>query len=143
MNLVNVDFYNCSDLQQQEEYDLLFLTTSPIRIDEKIIARISNLHKIYGGTTTGYLSPFSHTTTTQSFNKGQFSFTVQSFADVFKIGVLKTFAIFTGKHLCWSIFLINNFFTKRLQHICFPMNTANFLKTSLSQNTSGGETLTQ
>ena len=45
MNLVNVDFYNCSDLQQQEEYDLLFLTTSPIRIDEKIIARISNLHK--------------------------------------------------------------------------------------------------
>ena len=24
----------------------------------------------------------------------------------FKIGVLKNFAIFTGKHLCWSIFLI-------------------------------------
>ena len=25
----------------------------------------------------------------------------------FKIGVLQNFAIFTGKHLCWSIFLIN------------------------------------
>ena len=24
----------------------------------------------------------------------------------FKIGVLKNFAIFTGKHLCWSLFLI-------------------------------------
>ena len=24
----------------------------------------------------------------------------------FKIGVLKNFAIFTGKHMCWSIFLI-------------------------------------
>ena len=25
----------------------------------------------------------------------------------FKIGVLKNFANFTGKHLCWSVFLIN------------------------------------
>ena len=25
---------------------------------------------------------------------------------LFKIGVLKSFAIFTGKHLCWSLFLI-------------------------------------
>ena len=25
----------------------------------------------------------------------------------FKIGVLKNFANFTGKHLCWSLFLIN------------------------------------
>ena len=24
----------------------------------------------------------------------------------FKIGVLKSFAIFTAKHLCWSLFLI-------------------------------------
>ena len=24
----------------------------------------------------------------------------------FKIGVLKNFAIFTGKHLCWNLFLI-------------------------------------
>ena len=26
----------------------------------------------------------------------------QTFADFFKIGVIKNFAIFTGKHLCWS-----------------------------------------
>ena len=25
---------------------------------------------------------------------------------IFKIGVLKNFAVFTGKHLCWSLFLI-------------------------------------
>ena len=30
----------------------------------------------------------------------------QSFADVFKIGALKNYAIFTGKQLCWSLFLI-------------------------------------
>ena len=24
----------------------------------------------------------------------------------FKIGILKDFAVFTGKHLCWSLFLI-------------------------------------
>ena len=37
--------------------------------------------------------------------------------------VLKTFAIFTGKHLCWSLFW-------RLQHRYFPVNTVNFLRTS-------------
>ena len=30
----------------------------------------------------------------------------------FKIGVLKNFAIFTGKHLCWSLFLIELFLQK-------------------------------
>ena len=28
------------------------------------------------------------------------------FAEFFKIGVLKNYTIFTGKHLCWSLFLI-------------------------------------
>ena len=45
----------------------------------------------------------------------------------FKIGVLKCFAVFTGKHKCWCLFLIK-FQTwkpaKRLQHRCFPVNTA-------------------
>ena len=32
----------------------------------------------------------------------------QTLADMFfEIGVLKNFAIFKGKHLCWSLFLIN------------------------------------
>ena len=39
----------------------------------------------------------------------------------FKIDVLKNFAIFTGKHLCWS-----------LQHRCFPVNIAKFLRTPFS-----------
>ena len=29
-----------------------------------------------------------------------------SFADVLQNGVLKNFAILTGKHMCWSLFLI-------------------------------------
>ena len=40
----------------------------------------------------------------------------------FKIGVLKIFVIFTGKRLCWSLFL------KRLQHRCFPVNIVKFFK---------------
>ena len=41
----------------------------------------------------------------------------------FKIGVLKNFAVFTGKHLRWSLFLIKlqrrDFIKNRLQHRCF------------------------
>ena len=40
----------------------------------------------------------------------------------FKISILKIFAIFTGKYLCWSLFLI------KLQAVkCFPVNIAKFL----------------
>ena len=48
----------------------------------------------------------------------------QLFADVLQIGVLKNFAIFTGKHLFWSFFLIK----KILQHRGFPANIAKFSK---------------
>ena len=41
---------------------------------------------------------------------------MQPFADIFKIGVLKTFAIFTGRHPCWSL-------------DCFPVNIVKFLRT--------------
>ena len=45
----------------------------------------------------------------------------------FKIGFLKNFAIFTGKHLGWSLFFIN-FMKRRLQHRCFPVNITKFLR---------------
>ena len=48
----------------------------------------------------------------------------------FKIGVLKTFAKFTVKHLCWSLFLIKNFTKKRLQHKCFHVNITKFIRTA-------------
>ena len=38
----------------------------------------------------------------------------------------KNFAIFTGKHICWSLFF--NFIEKRLQHRCFPVNIGKFVK---------------
>ena len=63
-------------------------------------------------------------------------FQKQSFGYVLQIGVLKNFANFTGKHLCWSLFLIKlqaglkscNFIKKRIQGRCFPVNFAKFLK---------------
>ena len=58
---------------------------------------------------------------------------------VFKIGILKNFAIFTGEHLCWTLFLMRpetfslkacNFIKKRLQHRYFLVNIVNFLRTA-------------
>ena len=43
--------------------------------------------------------------------------------------VLKHFAIFTRYHLCWSLSLIR-FIKKKLQHRCFPVNFARFLRAS-------------
>ena len=56
----------------------------------------------------------------------------------YKKAVLKNFAIFTGKYLCWSLFLIKlqacNFIKKRFQHRCLPVNIAKFLKTANLKN---------
>ena len=43
----------------------------------------------------------------------------------FKIGVLKNFA--TGKHLCWSLFLIK---LKKRRRRYFPASIAKFLRTA-------------
>ena len=50
-----------------------------------------------------------------------------------KAAVLKNFAIFTGKLLCFSLFLIN-FIKKIFQHKCFPVNFAKFLRTTILKN---------
>ena len=63
---------------------------------------------------------------------------------VFKIGILKNFAIFTGEHLCWTLFLMRpetfslkacNFIKKRLQHRYFLVNIVNFFKNSFFYRT--------
>ena len=53
-----------------------------------------------------------------------------------KKGILKNFAIFTGKQLCWSLFLIKlqalrpaTLLNKRLPHSCLLANFAKFLRT--------------
>ena len=46
----------------------------------------------------------------------------------FKMGALKIFKNFTGKHLCWSLFLVN-FIKNRLRHRFFPVKFAKFLWT--------------
>ena len=45
-----------------------------------------------------------------------------------KKAVLKNFVVFTGK------FQACNFTEKRLQHRCFPLNIAKFLRTSILKN---------
>ena len=58
-----------------------------------------------------------------------------------KKALLKNIAIFTGKHLCWSLFLIKledlracNFIKERLHHRCFPVDIVKFLRTSILKN---------
>ena len=54
-----------------------------------------------------------------------------------KKAVLKIFANFTGKHLCWSLFLIKlqaNLIKKRLQQRYFPVNFAKFFRTPILKN---------
>ena len=46
-----------------------------------------------------------------------------------KKAVLKNFAIFIGKTLSWSLFLI-----KLFQHRCFTVNMAEFLRTAILKN---------
>ena len=55
--------------------------------------------------------------------------------------VLNNFAIFTEKHLCWYLFFNKNaglqawnFIKKRLQHRCFLVNIAKFLRTAIFKN---------
>ena len=49
----------------------------------------------------------------------------------FKIGILKNFAIITGKQLCWTAELkVCSFIKQRLQHNCFHVNAAKFLRTA-------------
>ena len=52
-----------------------------------------------------------------------------------EVGALENFANFTGKHLCWSLLLIKlqvwkacNIVKERLQHRCFSVNNAKFLR---------------
>ena len=59
-----------------------------------------------------------------------------------KIGVLRNFAKFTGKHLCQRFFfnkvsLCDSLIKKSLWHKCLPVNFAIFLRTLFLQNTSG------
>ena len=56
---------------------------------------------------------------------------------IFKTGVIRNVAMLTGKHLCWSLFVIKlqvlwpaTLFQLCLKRDrCFPVNTANFLLT--------------
>ena len=53
----------------------------------------------------------------------------------FKVSVLKNFTNFTGKHLCWSLFLtkfLTNVIKTTLQHRHFPVKFTKFFRTLFS-----------
>ena len=59
----------------------------------------------------------------------------------YKKTVINNFTMFTGKHLCWSLFFNKNtgleacnFIKKRLQHRCFLDYAAKFLSTAILKN---------
>ena len=59
---------------------------------------------------------------------------------IFKVGVLKTFAICTRKHLCWSLFLnivtgFQAFTKKRIQQRCFPVKFKKLLRIAFFDRT--------
>ena len=56
----------------------------------------------------------------------------------FKIGSIKNFAIFTGKHLCWGLFLIKLQTPTQTPTEVFPVDIAKFLRIVFLYNTSGG-----
>ena len=60
-----------------------------------------------------------------------------------KKGVFKSFAKFSGKHLCWSLFFTKvvglspeTLLKKRLQRRCFPVNFSKFSRPPFLHNTS-------
>ena len=55
----------------------------------------------------------------------------QSPKEFYKKVVLKYFAIFTGKHLCWSLFITKK---KILQRRCFSVNIAKFFRIPIFKN---------
>ena len=60
----------------------------------------------------------------------------------FEKGVLRNFAYFTGKHLCWSLFLIElqevrSFIKNRLWHRCFLVEFTKFLRTPNLKTANG------
>ena len=50
-----------------------------------------------------------------------------------KIGVLKNFAIFTGKYLCWSLFLIKLQAWTALEHLRWLLLKSTTLKNAYNQ----------
>ena len=64
------------------------------------------------------------------------------------MGALENFAIFTGKHLCWDLFIIKalqarHFIKNRLQHRCFSVSIAKFLRKPILKNISERQLLTK
>ena len=84
--------------------------------------------------TTKCLSPVNHTTKTIHILYHY------SLSTIFKIVVLKTFAIFSGKPVLDSLFnkvaglKVCNFIKRRLRHRYFPINIAKFLRTSFMEH---------
>ena len=80
-------------------------------------------------------------TSKESYHHIKFRKSIMNKRCSIKKTLLKNFAMFTGKHLCWNLCFNKNaglqtcnFIKKRLQHRCFLDNTAKFLRTAILRN---------
>ena len=94
------------------------------------------------GTIIYFVSCFKHNQTCSSITqKHTHAYSRSSRPEVFsKNGVLRTFAKFTGKYLCRSLFFNKvsglrspTLLKKRLWHSCFPANFVKFLRHIISR----------
>ena len=70
--------------------------------------------------------------------KGKRTSFITSTHMIFEIGVLKNFAIFTGNTSVYVVVFSCISIKKRLQHKCFLVNIAKFLRAAFLKNTSCG-----
>ena len=108
----NIDMQNVHQFQQ----DISIFSYSVVFI-KKI--NVLSLHHCFSGKITNFLKKQKQP------------------PEVFgKKGVLKHCAIFTGKHLCWSLFGVfgDNSLKKRLKYRYFPVNITKFFKKTFLRN---------
>ena len=111
-----------------------------LRINCWNITQVIWIYKIFSSTLTSYyiqINDIKHPPLMFSWECTDFSKQHKQAPEVLhKKGVLKNFAIFTRKHLRWSVFGVFrvNFIKKRLQHRYFPLNITKFLRTPILKN---------
>ena len=107
------------------EFEKIFRTSIFLSTSEGLLL---NIPETRSSLLWSFIFSISH------FSSLETEYTEVAVCSCFKIGVLKNFAIFTGKHLCWSLFLIKypafraTTLLKEDFNTCFSANIAKFLR---------------
>ena len=91
-------FLNSAELYEiQIEFEKIFRTSIFLSTSEGLLL---NIPETRSSLLWSFIFSISH------FSSLETEYTEVAVRSCFKIGVLKNFAMFMGKHLCWSLFLI-------------------------------------